>query len=212
MLALMTEPVTMESDPVEVLSTGAALKEAAEAEDTEGAGLRGPAKAGREDGQATGSTDGVDRSSAEEEQSTEAPRGADGAELNGAFTWGASLVPAKKVIVEDDSEEAPTDFWNWLRAAWSSHPKCYGLREEEGWSPAVGSIVEELSDCETDISTTASEGDLAKLCSHSSSSSLKALETGLLAHHHRTCQDCHCKLCQSSPESLPQAKADAAKS
>eukprot|EP00930_Biecheleria_cincta_P023418 TRINITY_DN16926_c0_g1_i1.p1 TRINITY_DN16926_c0_g1~~TRINITY_DN16926_c0_g1_i1.p1 ORF type:complete len:150 (+),score=28.27 TRINITY_DN16926_c0_g1_i1:65-514(+) len=135
----------------------------------------------------------------------------DGAEPSGDFTWGSSLVPTKKAIIEDDeSLEAPSDFWNWVSGLWHSRPKVYGLREEEGWAPGVGSIVEELSDCETDISTTASERDLAMLqgLASSPSSSLKALESGLLAHHHRSRPDCRCKFC--CPDTFPQdAAADA---
>eukprot|EP00930_Biecheleria_cincta_P023419 TRINITY_DN16926_c0_g2_i1.p1 TRINITY_DN16926_c0_g2~~TRINITY_DN16926_c0_g2_i1.p1 ORF type:complete len:150 (+),score=31.76 TRINITY_DN16926_c0_g2_i1:37-486(+) len=122
----------------------------------------------------------------------------DGAELSGDFTWGSSLVPTKKAIVEDDdSSEAPSNFWNWVSGVWHSRPTMYGLREEEGWAPGVGSIVEELSDCETDISTTASDSHLAVLqgLASSPSSTLKALESGLLAHHHRACPNCCCKLC-----------------
>eukprot|EP00930_Biecheleria_cincta_P011249 TRINITY_DN11389_c0_g1_i2.p1 TRINITY_DN11389_c0_g1~~TRINITY_DN11389_c0_g1_i2.p1 ORF type:complete len:124 (-),score=30.77 TRINITY_DN11389_c0_g1_i2:208-579(-) len=103
------------------------------------------------------------------------------------FAWGASLIPVKKAIIEDDSK-LQSDFWNWLRGLaifTQSSPKRYGLREEEGWSPGMGSIVEELSDGETDLSTAASDGDAA-------------METGLLAHHHRTCQDSDCKLCHPS--------------
>lgn len=179
----------MEADPYEVLSTEAAQEEAA------------PAAAKAQIVDAVQNTDRAEPCSAVEEalaeaQAAEVSKDTDRAEPSNDFTWGASLVPAKKVKVENGSEEVPSGFWNWLRNALSSRPKTYGLREE-GWSPAMGSIVEELSDCETDISTAASEGDLARLTSFSSTS-LKVLETGLLAHHHRMCQDCQCKFCSSA--------------
>lgn len=205
---LIKPQATQASQGTDVVERSGAMEEALqEAQATQGTEAAersdavGKALAEAHAMQARPGSDAVERSGAVEEalaeaQATEVLRDTDGAEPSGAFTWGASLVPAKKVIVEDDSEEVPSDFWNWLRNVWSSRPKSYGLREE-GWSPAMGSIVEEESDCETDISTAASEGDLVRFSSFSSLSSLKALETGLLAHHHRICQDCQCKFCSS---------------
>eukprot|EP00930_Biecheleria_cincta_P066876 TRINITY_DN5319_c0_g1_i6.p1 TRINITY_DN5319_c0_g1~~TRINITY_DN5319_c0_g1_i6.p1 ORF type:complete len:164 (+),score=39.98 TRINITY_DN5319_c0_g1_i6:25-492(+) len=127
-----------------------------------------------------------------------------------AFAWGASLCPAKKVI-EDGPETIPPDFWSWISGAFSSgahsEPKSYGLREEElqGWSPAMGSIAEELSDCETELSTTASDGDLSNLRQFASSGSLKAFSSSALLTEHLL--DRHCAATASSAALASTAKA-----
>ena len=41
------------------------------------------------------------------------------------------------VIEDDGSEEVPSDFWNWVNGLWQSHPKIYGLREEQPGAKAL---------------------------------------------------------------------------